>query len=108
MESKGRMERCNQKKIQFGEGKKMAFESSKAGLKKCFLAATYLCPQFFSKTFKVAFCKLMDPSVWCESVLSVCEMIDGLDKSSGIEHSIQVLIISSQNCDKPFPQGNSY
>lgn len=31
----------------------------------------------------------------CESVISVSEMIDGLDKSSGIEHSVQVLIMSS-------------
>lgn len=44
----------------------------------------------------------------CKSVIPVSEMIDGLDKPSSIENSIQALIMSSQNCDKPFYEGNSY
>lgn len=43
----------------------------------------------------------------CKSVMPVSEMIDGLDKPSSIENSIQALM-SSQNCDKPFYEGNSY
>ena len=63
------------------------------------------CAQFFSKAFHVAFCQLVGPPKCWESD-SGSEVIDGLDKPSSVKKAIQALILPSQNCDKPLPQGN--
>lgn len=43
----------------------------------------------------------------CGESDSRTELMDGLDKPASIKKSIQAVIMSSQNCDKPLPQGNS-